>query len=177
MHGTWGDSAHTDRGSRQCTNTLLLWCFSGCFRYLYLSIYLLWQFFSFTAYILTQISVFSTSYILKTDSFMLYQTKMSVFDTLGMRLNNQLIFLVCLGTARTNPTDSTFKFCSLCITIIGREDRYTLNRNVPQRKSFYFYTLSIFQNLYFIIFTRVKKLSQYFQFYVTVFLHKYLYFT
>ncbi len=38
----------------------------------------------------------------------LYQHKMSLFDILGMRLNNHL----------KNPTDSTFKLNSLCIILI-----------------------------------------------------------
>ncbi len=38
-------------------------------------------------------------------------------------------------------------------------------RNVLQRKTFYFNTWYAFQNLYFITFTWVKKLSQYFYLY------------
>ncbi len=41
--------------------------------------------------------------------------------------------------------------------------------NVYQKETFYFYTLSTFQNLYFITFTLVKRLSQYFYFYQSLF--------
>ncbi len=52
-----------------------------------------------------------------------------------------------LGTARTNPTDFTFEYNSLCIIFICTEIG---GRNVRQRETFIYIT---FQNLYFITFT------------------------
>ncbi len=51
----------------------------------------------------------------------LYQPNMSLFDILGMRLNNQLIFWCVQEQFGQNPTDSTYKFKSLCIILIWRE--------------------------------------------------------
>ena len=42
--------------------------------------------------------------------FNLAMLKMSVFDVLGTKLHKQLIFVVHLGPARTNPTEAAFKF-------------------------------------------------------------------
>ncbi len=52
---------------------------------------------------------------------MLYQHKMSLFDILGMRLNSQLISWCVQEQLGQNPTDSAFKFNSLCIILIWRE--------------------------------------------------------
>ncbi len=58
--------------------------------------------------------------------------------------------------------------------LIWREVQVALHRNdaknVLYRETFYFYTLSTFQYLYFITFTWVKKLSQYFYFSQSLFL-------
>ncbi len=81
------------------------------------------------------------------------------------RLTNSVVHL---ETARTNLTNSSFKFKSLWIILIWHEVQLALHRNSLQRDTFYFYALCAFQNLYFITFTWIEKLS--------LFLHKYLYF-
>ena len=85
-----------------------------------------------------------------------------------MRLN---IFVVCLQPVWVNPTDSTFRFNSVWITLIWGEVQLDLYRRVARNliDTFFFYPLSTFQSRNFLSCTWVKKLKQYF-------LHTYLYF-
>ncbi len=83
-------------------------------------------------------------------------------------------FLLRLGTARTNPTDSTFKFNSLCIIIIWHKLQSAFAQKWPlemsfRGKLFILILLRTFQNMYLITFTWVKKLSEYFCFYWSFF--------
>ncbi len=47
-----------------------------------------------------------------------HQSHSLVFEVLGLTLTQQSTnFLMCLATARTNPTHSVFRFSGLCINI------------------------------------------------------------
>ena len=57
----------------------------------------------------------------------------------GNQTQQSTIFLLRLGTAQTNPTDSTFEFSSLWIILIWCEIQLAFHsRNVLQRETFYF---------------------------------------
>ncbi len=146
-----------------------------------LSVFIFWQFFAFTPYILTQISEFSIPF-LKTGSCLkaafaffgcapddLQTQNVAICDILAMRLNNQLIF----WWIKEQLGQIILILLLHYIKMIWGSISW---KKCLQRKTFYFDTLSTFQNLPFITFAWVKKLSQCFYFHQSLFLHKYLYF-
>ena len=113
--------------------------------------------------------------IMYTYILLVIQSHTSNSHIFGAETTQSTIFAVHLGTAETNPTDSTFNFNRLWIILIWRGLQLALTINVLERETFNFDTLRTFQSLYFITFAGVKKLNQDFYFWQNLLLHTHIY--